>query len=148
VRALKQANMPSDVKVVDFGIRGLDLAYALLEPYETVILVDAISRGEDPGTIYILQPERSAAASQIPLDPHSMDPVHLMAMARSLGEIKPEIFIVGCEPLDFGDELMGRMELSLPVSQAVPEGVRATLDLIGAHRHTALIPNQFAEASN
>jgi hydrogenase maturation protease len=64
------------------------------------------------------------------LDPHSMDPVHLLAMARSLGEITAEIFIVGCEPLDFGDELEGRIGLSEPVSAAVPEAARAVLDLI------------------
>ena len=130
VRELAQRDMPTQTKVVDYGIRGLDLAYALLEPYETVILVDAIARGGSPGTVYLLQPVEPKAKEETALDPHSMDPVHLLAMARSLGEITAEIFIVGCEPLDFGNELEGRMELSEPVALAVPEAARAVLDLI------------------
>lgn len=135
VRALAHTHIPADTKVVDYGIRGLDLAYALLEPYETVIFIDAISRGEAPGTLYLLQPVEPVAKEDTALDPHSMDPVHLLAMARSLGEITAEIFIVGCEPLDFGDEIEGRMELSEPVAAAVPEAARAVLGLI-RHNHS------------
>jgi hydrogenase maturation protease len=122
--------MPA-IKVIDYGIRGLDLAYALLEPYEIVILVDAIVRGGRPGTVYVLQPANSREAGGEPttLDPHSMDPVHLMAMARSLGKITAEVFIVGCEPLDFGDELEGRMGLSETMKFSVSEAVRAVVDL-------------------
>ena len=130
VRALATIEVPTATKVMDYGIRGLDLAYALLEPYQRVIFVDAISRGEVPGTVYLLQPAQPDKQADASLDPHFMDPVHLMAMARSLGEITAEIFIVGCEPLDFGDEFEGRMELSSIVAAAVPEGVRAGLDLI------------------
>jgi hydrogenase maturation protease len=130
VRELAQMDLPPQVEVVDYGIRGLDLAYALLEPYERVIFVDAISRGDAPGTVYLLQPSEPEATQPVALDPHSMAPVRLLAMARSLGEITAEIFIVGCEPLDFGDELEGRMELSESVSLAVPEAARAVLDLI------------------
>jgi hydrogenase maturation protease len=129
-RELEPMEMPRGVRVVDYGIRGLDLAYALLEPYKRVIFVDAIRRGEPPGTVYVLQPEIAGGNDNISLDPHSMDPVHLLAMARSLGEITAEIYIVGCEPLDFGDELEGRMELSAPVAAAVPEAARAVLDLM------------------
>jgi hydrogenase maturation protease len=138
VRTLATLDLPNDVKVVDYGIRGLDLAYALLEPYETVILVDSIMRGESPGTIYLLQPAEAAMQEYTALDPHSMDPVHVMAMARSLGKITAEVFIVGCEPLDFGDELEGRMALSEPVTRALPEAKRAVLDVI--HRTGASRP--------
>jgi hydrogenase maturation protease len=134
VRELAQRQMPAGVKVVDYGIRGLDLAYALLEPYDTVIFVDAVARGGAPGTVYLLQPVESDARAETGLDPHSMDPVHLLAMARSLGEVTAEIFIVGCEPLDFGDELEGRMELSEPVALAVPEAARAVLALMDRNR--------------
>jgi hydrogenase maturation protease len=130
VRELERMDLPAEVKVVDYGIRGLDLAYSLLEPYSRVIFVDAISRGGAPGTVYLLQPLEPEAMQAIALDPHSMDPVRLLAIARSLGKITAEIFIVGCEPFDFGDELEGRMELSEPVSRAVPEAARAVLDLI------------------
>lgn len=132
VRELAQQELPAGVKLLDYGIRGLDLAYALLEPYDFVIFVDAISHGEAPGTIYMLQALASCDTSAT-LDPHSMQPAHLLAMARSLGEVRAEIYIVGCEPLDFGDELEGRMSLSAPVASAVPEGARAVLDLLSRH---------------
>jgi hydrogenase maturation protease len=130
VRALKRMKLPAGVKVVDYGIRGLDLAYALLEPYETVIFVDTVSRGGAPGTVYLLQPSQAGDSEATSLDPHSMDPVHLLAMARSLGEITAEIFIVGCEPQDFGDDLEGRMELSAIVATSIPEAVNAVLEII------------------
>ncbi|HEY4358531.1 MAG TPA: hydrogenase maturation protease [Acidobacteriaceae bacterium] len=138
-RELAGMSLPVGTKVVDYGIRGLDLAYALLDPYETVIFVDAISRGEAPGTIYLLQPVRPGEDGEAALDPHSMDPVHLMAMARSLGEIRAEILIVGCEPLDFGDEIEGRMELSPAVAAAVPEAARMVLELIQRGRSGARV---------
>jgi hydrogenase maturation protease len=130
IRELASHPLPAEIRVTDYGIRGLDLAYALLAPYRTVILVDSIARGGVPGTIYILQPTDSESPQTATIDPHSMDPAHLMAMARSQGEITAQIFIVACEPLDFGDELEGRMALSEPVSQSVHEAVSAILDLV------------------
>jgi hydrogenase maturation protease len=130
-RALAGRTLPTEVKVVDYGIRGFDLAFALLEPYEAVILVDAVSRGCPPGTVSILEPAGGGDSlpTQAMIEPHSMDPVRLLALARSLGEIEAEIFIVGCEPLDFGGELEGRMGLSEPAIAAVPEAVRAVREL-------------------
>lgn len=130
---LATMEIPPQAKVIDYGIRGLDLAYALLDSYEAVILVDAIARGGAPGTVYLLQPIASEkdASSEVSLDPHSMDPMSLMAMARSLGEITAEIYIVGCEPLDFGDEMEGRMGLSEIVQASVPEAAQAVVELIG-----------------
>lgn len=150
IRALAQYEFPAEVRIVDYGIRGLDLAYALLEPFGTVILVDAIVRGGVPGTIYLLQPADTASHSAASFDPHSMDPAHLMAMARSQGEITAQVFIVGCEPLDFGDEFEGRMALSIPVERAVPEAVQAVLDLLRRTGDTAERPTRelFASTSH
>ncbi len=116
---LARAEMPIDAMVVDYGIRALDLAYALLKPWRAVILIDAIARGGAPGELYLLQ---SADETQvnIGLDPHAMDPQRVLNLARSLGEVTAPVYILGCEPLDFGDELEGRMGLSLPVAAAVP----------------------------
>jgi hydrogenase maturation protease len=129
VRALEPTELPAGIRVVDYGIRGLDLAYALLEPYESVILVDAVSRGAVPGTVFLLQPSAGLQNEMLALDPHSMDPLHVLAMARSLGEISAEVFIVGCEPEDFGHEQFGRMGLSSTVAASVPEAVRAVSKL-------------------
>jgi hydrogenase maturation protease len=131
IRRLAAETIPPSVKVIDYGIRGLDLAYALLEPYDAVIFVDAIARGDSPGTIYLLEPS-GAAQTGLALDPHSMNPLHVMAMARSLGEIPARIFIVGCEPQDFGDELEGRIELSSAAAGSIAEAVRAVLDLVAS----------------
>jgi hydrogenase maturation protease len=136
VRELVTMGVSREAKVVDYGIRGLDLAYALLEPYEVVVFVDAIARAGQPGSVYLLQPvnPEKDGGGETALDPHAMDPMHLMAMARSLGEIKAEIYIVGCEPNDFGDELEGRMGLSTVVRASVPEAARMVVELI-AHIH-------------
>jgi hydrogenase maturation protease len=130
--ALKQAGLPNGVQVIDYGIRGLDLAYALLEPWRAVILVDAISRGEQPGTLYLLRPadaEQTDLRLSRSLDPHAMDPMRMLALANSLGSVTAAIYIVGCEPADFGDELEGRMELSPQLTAAVPEAVQMVLEL-------------------
>jgi hydrogenase maturation protease len=149
IRELERMDPPAHTRIVDYGIRGLDLAYALLEPYETVIFVDAIARGGAPGTLYLLQPVQPGQSEDTPLDPHSMDPVRLLAMARSLGEITAEIFIVGCEPFDFGDELEGRMELSTVVAAAVPEAAQAVLELIQrACSRDAVLAGVATEASS
>jgi hydrogenase maturation protease len=128
-RMLASETLPSGVKVIDYGIRGLDLAYALLEPYDVVIFIDAIARGGIAGTVYLLEPS-GAGQTDVSPDPHSMDPLHLLAMAGSLGEIAARIFIVGCEPQDFGDELEGRIGLSPTVAGSVAEGARAVLHLV------------------
>lgn len=130
-RSLAAMNLPPEASVIDFGIRGFDLALALIEPYQTIILVDAIARGSQPGTVYVLQPDVDASVA-VPetFDPHSMDPARLLNLARTLGRITAEIYIVGCEPLDFGDELEGRMDLSAPVRAAVPHAAAAVIELI------------------
>lgn len=128
-RALVRLGLPANIEVIDYGIRGIDLAYALLEPYKAVIMIDAIARGSQPGTVYLLQPDEHGENSTI-LDPHSIKPAHLIAMARSLGDITAEVFIVGCEPADFGDELEGRMGLSEVVATVVPEAAQTVLQLI------------------
>lgn len=130
-RAFSAEALPDGVKLVDYGIRGLDLAYALLEPWRAVVLVDAVTRGGEPGTLYLLRPENTPSDGvETTVDAHSMDPMRIMAMARSLGEIHAEVYIVGCEPLDFGDELEGRMGLSSEVAAAVPEAGGMIANLI------------------
>jgi hydrogenase maturation protease len=136
-RALAAAALPPHVRVIDFGIRGLDLAYALLDPWQAVVLVDAVPREGAPGTLYLLQPGVQVADDVPGIDPHSMDPVRVLATARSLGDVTAEVFIVGCEPLDFGDELEGSMELSPEVAAAVPEAVAMVRNLVERLRESA-----------
>jgi hydrogenase maturation protease len=124
-RSLLRRPLPEFVSVRDFGIRGFDLAYSLLDPWKAVILVDALPRGEAPGTLFVMEPNSAlVGASTSPdmaFNAHGMDPVRVLNLAASIGSISAEIFIVGCEPHDFGDELEGRMGLSAPVQAVVEE---------------------------
>jgi hydrogenase maturation protease len=119
-RELVGYNLPETVVVVDYGIRGLDLAYALLESWHAVVIVDALAREGAPGDLYLLEIEPDAE-DETGLDPHSMDPFRVFSLARSLGDINAPIYVVGCEPASLGDEFEGRMGLSEPVAAAVPD---------------------------
>jgi hydrogenase maturation protease len=143
-QALAGARLPPGVEVRDYGIRGLDLAYALLCPWKTVILADAIARAGEPGTLYLLQPGDAPRDSlEAFLDPHAMDPVRVLATARSLGPVSATIYIVGCEPEDLGEETEGRIGLSPAVAAAIPEAVAMIQNLAEKLTHFAL-PDQAA----
>jgi hydrogenase maturation protease len=132
--ALSSRELPEYALVKDFGIRGFDLAYTLLEPWEAVILVDALPRGEAPGTLYLIEPDIAgmgeAAAPAMELNPHGMDPVRVLYLAASMGVLPERVFVVGCEPEDFGDELEGRMGLSPVVQSAVEEACAMVSGLV------------------
>jgi hydrogenase maturation protease len=95
-RLLAQRELPAGVKVADFGIRGMDLAYELQEDYDAAILVDAVPRGGEPGTLYVIEPDPAQAEGM--LDAHSMDPVRVLGLAKVLGSLPPRVLVVGCEP--------------------------------------------------
>src|ERR1700716_4694998 len=85
---LMKRQYPEGVRVVDFGIRGIELAYTLLDDYDSLVLVDAIPRGGSPGTLYLIEPdlagigpEQGVEAGRVALDSHSMDPVKMLAFA-------------------------------------------------------------------
>jgi hydrogenase maturation protease len=136
-QSLSKRQVPETVTVKDFGIRGFDLAYALLDPWDGVIIVDALPRGEAPGTIYVIEPDRAGAA-QTDINPHGMDPVRVLNLAASMGTISARVLVVGCEPHDFGDELEGRMGLSSPVQAAVEEACTTVLELAASWRANSM----------
>ena len=113
-RRLSERALPEGVQVKDFGIRGLDLTYALLDGWDAAILVDALPRGGDPGTLYVIDP--AADAGPPVLDPHAMHPARVLAMARELGGTPPILRVVGCEPGAAEEMQMG---LSPAVAAAV-----------------------------
>jgi hydrogenase maturation protease len=130
-RRLADRVLPDGVRVVDFGIRGYDLAYALLDDWELVLLVDAVPRGGQPGTIYVIEPELFArdASPGLALDAHTMNPAAVLQMVAMLGGEVKRMFVVGCEPSP-GDPEEAGMELSAPVRTAVDEGIRAIEEII------------------
>jgi len=129
-RRLAAAELPDWVRVADYGISGMHLAYDLAEGYETTVLVDASARGGEPGTVYLLEvdaggpPGRESAL----LDAHGMQPDVVFRMLDLLGADAGRVLVVGCEPASV-DEGIG---LSAPVAAAVDEAVRVVLDLVRA----------------
>lgn len=134
-RALSHRTLPREIQVKDFGIRGFDLSYALLDPWHTVILIDALARNEAPGTLFVMEPDLTGlgepAAVGMDLNPHGMDPLRVLNLAASLGTIVARILVVGCEPTDFGDECEGRMGLSPRVQAVVEEASNMIEELVG-----------------
>jgi hydrogenase maturation protease len=140
-RSLAGRALSPDILVKDYGIRGFDLAYALLEPWDAVILVDALPRDDAPGTLYIVEPDLSRMGDPstlgMEMNPHSMDPVRVLNLALTMGPILAPIFVVGCQPNDFGDELEGRMGLSRAVHAAVEEASNMVEELVAKIRASA-----------
>jgi hydrogenase maturation protease len=121
--------LPDWVRAADFGIRGIHLAYELLDrAYETTILVDAVPRGGEPGTVYLLEPDLDGpgAASPGAADAHGMTPEAVLAMLRAMGGDVGRVLIVGCEPCHTAEGI----GLSAPVARAVDEAVELISDLV------------------
>jgi hydrogenase maturation protease len=126
-RRLMARSLPDEVKVVDFGIRGFDLTYALLDEYELTVLVDATPRGDAPGALYTLEPDLSELDELEPheamVDTHGMNPLRVLSVAKSMGGRLQRILIVGCEPSPLDAESEGQIGLSQPVATAVDNAV-------------------------
>lgn len=141
-QSLMTRRYPEGVRVVDFGIRGMDLAYALLEDYDMLVLVDAIPRGGSPGTLYLIEPdlsgmtpEKGVEAGRVALDNHSMDPLKVLAFARTLGAKPIHTLLVGCEPSpmsdgDGDDYTEMQMGLSEQVHATIIEAVKMIDSLV------------------
>lgn len=130
-RRLAGRALPEGVRVVDFGIRGLDLAYALMEDYAAVILVDASPRGRAPGTLYELEPGPVDVAA---VDPHAAVPHQVLGLVRSMGGTLPAVRVVGCEPRTRPDD-EPRMGLSPEVEGAIEPAIALVHDVIRGLRH-------------
>jgi hydrogenase maturation protease len=131
-RRLAFENFPENVRVRDFGIRGYDLTYALLEGYELTILVDACPRGGKPGTVYVIEPdldESNESGAAVSLDGHTMNPVNVLRLAKAMGAVSKRIVLVACEPAMLGAE-EGHMGLSEPVSRAIDDAVKIIKELM------------------
>ena len=129
VRRLAERPMLAGVRVMDFGIRGMDLTYALLEPHDLVVLVDVVQRGGKPGTLYLLEvPEGGEGPASF--EAHGMVPSRAIRTARAMGGKITNTFIVACEPETFGDPELGKMGLSSAVLAAVDEAIGMVESLV------------------
>lgn len=153
-RGLSDRPLPANVRVVDYGIGGIHLAYDLLgrvrvsdsepeggdQPVDLLVLIDALPRGEAPGTVSLVE---VVADDDLPggtVDSHAMDPATVFASLRALGGTLPPTVIVGCEPADT-DERIG---LSPAVAAAVEPAIEQILALLAAH---VVKPSAVAERS-
>lgn len=123
-RELQRRSLPPEVKVADFGIRGLHLAFELLQPLDRLIVADAVSRDGPPGTLYVIEPELDEAAATA--DAHGMDLPAVFASLRGMGGEVPPLLLVGCEPQVL-DEGMG---LSPAVQAAIPGAIHLIEELV------------------
>ena len=113
------------VTLLEVGTAGLRLAQELLTPCDRLIVIDAMTRGGQPGTVYVLKVDTVPEARDI--DMHIAVPARALSVAQALGALPPETFLVGCEPASV-DELT--MELSA--------SVRAAVDVAAGHVHSLI----------
>lgn len=133
---LMRLPLPQNVQVTDFGIRGLDLCYALMDDHDSFILIDAVPRGGEPGTLYTLEISPADLGDDdtqdTSIDAHSLDPLRVLRSVRAMGARPKRVLLVGCEPAALGEDEQfdGRMGLSPQVAAAVDEAVRMTVSLV------------------
>jgi hydrogenase maturation protease len=141
---LARRQWPDGVRVVDFGIRGLDLTYALIDGCDVAIILDAVQRGQAPGTLYVIQPDPASSADaaiaamgpdDVLIDTHAMDPAKVLRLVTVMGGHLQHILVVGCEPTLIdptsvdGDADMN-MTMSAPVQVAIDEAVALVGSLV------------------
>ncbi len=130
-RRLADETLPDGVDAVEFGIRGMDLAYALGDGYAAAIMVDLAPRGEAPGTLSVVDPEVEELRS-VAIEGHGMDPVRVLALAKQLGGMPARTLVVGCEPGVVPDPQSEDVvdELSPNVADAVDRAVALVRSLL------------------
>ena len=131
VRLLAERPLPEGVQIRDFGIRGLHLAYDLLNGCDLFVLVDAAQRGEAPGTVSVIEvevpePDPDVLGSGPVIDAHSLTPDGIFALLGSLGGRPGRSLLVACEPAD----VSAGMGLSGPVRDALPHAVRTVDEIL------------------
>ena len=128
---LARRPLPDGVRAVDFGTRGYDLAFALMEERDCTLLVDAVQRGGAPGTLYVIEPDLAELDAPADVSAHAMNPLNVFRLVRSLGGTWSRVLLLGCEPGDLGPEDEGKMGLTDAVAAAVVEAVALAESLVG-----------------
>ena len=125
VNRFAQRELPSGARAVDFGIRGFDLTYALIDGADVTILIDACPRGGSAGDLYVIEPDLESSSAEGPnaaMDAHAMNPMNVIRAAQAMGGPLKKVLLVGCEPQTFGPD-EGHMGLSGPVASAVERAI-------------------------
>jgi hydrogenase maturation protease len=137
-QSLVRRRQPPGVRVIDAGVRGFDLAFAMLNAPDHIILIDAHRHSTKPGTVFVIEVDieddftaRPESGDRVePLaDGHSIDPFSVLRLAWILGARPRHVMVVGCEPLTFGPE-EGHEGLSDVVARSVPTAIALVETLI------------------
>jgi hydrogenase maturation protease len=129
IRALREHPFPAGVRIEDFGIRSYDLAYALMDGYDAVILVDATPRGQSPGTVSLIEPALDGLET-LPAEmtnAHGMNPAVALQLVHSMGGTIRRLYLVGCEPAILDTD---EIALSPEVQAAIPHAVELIASLV------------------
>jgi hydrogenase maturation protease len=126
IRRLGEDGVPPGVDLMEVGTAGIRLAQELLTPYDRLVIVDAMTRGSAPGTVYVTAVESVESAAEVDL--HLAVPARALSVAKALGALPREVFIVGCEPAEV-DELT--TALTPPVQAAVDTALAHVRRLLG-----------------
>jgi hydrogenase maturation protease len=151
-RRLAGRTFPPGVRLIDFGIRGIDLTFALLdENYDVILMVDAAPRGGAPGTLYVIEPEWKEAEEldnllSLPLETHSLDPARVIRLVSALGGRAKRLVVLGCEPTPLDPDEDPMVELSPPVRAAVDEAVLIVESLVARIRSVCYHDEEWPEA--
>ncbi len=149
-RRLCERSWPAGVRVIDFGIRGIDLAYALADGPDLAILIDAAPGGQEPGTVFLIEAsgkgvtpadgphpgplpygKREQRASLSLANGHGLNPAAVLQLVGTLGDARPgRVLVVACEPATLGDEEEGQMGLSPAVEAAIEPAVNKVVSLV------------------
>jgi hydrogenase maturation protease len=129
-RRLSQRKLPSGVTVRDFGIRGFDLACALIEPWQLIIMVDAMARGGSPGSIYVMALGNECSTMPKIMDAHGLHPARALELAWTMGEVNAPLILVGTEPDELGGD-DGHMGLSSAVENTIEPACDLVEEIVG-----------------
>jgi hydrogenase maturation protease len=127
VRRFSEDGVPEGVEVFESGIGGIRMVQELMDGYEALVVVDATDRGEEPGTVYLLEVEvpgpdelTEEDRQDFLADTHLAVPSKALGLARALEVLPPRVYILGCQP----EECELGMGLSEPVERGAAEATR------------------------
>ena len=113
--------LPDGVRLGEYGIRGIHLAYELLEGYDTLVLIDAVPIGQPAGTVAVIEVDMDdvVSAGDVGIDAHTMSPASVLGTLGHIGGRVERVLVVGCQP----ESVEERIGLSAPVAAAVEVAV-------------------------
>lgn len=148
-RRLQQEAWPENVRVLEAGIGGMSVVQELLNGYDVLILLDAVDRGGEPGTVYVLEPEiddlgsyQETVRQDFLADIHYATPERVLILAQALGVLPPRVLIVAGQIADASE--VG-MELSPALARSLDpavEMVKRLLNTFLAGQETPQLPDR------